>query len=157
MALIIDLPQDDLELALHASTRILVADDPPVVLADVKALIGAAADMRIVGVAADGRTVLTLATTQKPDVIILDISVLGLNGVKVVKRLRAACPASKSLLHILPEEKVYLRQFVELGVVGYLLRSSSAGELIGAIRAVVGGGFFFDPAVVGRRATRETG
>jgi DNA-binding NarL/FixJ family response regulator len=88
------------------------------------------------------RTVLTLATTQKPDVIILDISMLGLNGVKVVERLRAACPASKILLHILPEEKVYLRQLVELGVTGCLLKCSSAAELIGAIRAVARGGFF---------------
>ena len=133
-----------------ASIRILVADDHPAVLAEVKALIGAATDMIIVGETRDGWTALRLATELKPDVIILDISMLGRSRVKVIERLRAACPAFNILLHILPEEKVYLRQLIELGIAGYLLKSSSAHELIGAIRAVAGGGFFFDPAVVGR-------
>lgn len=133
-----------------ASIRILVADDHPAVLAEVKALIGAAADMIVVGETRDGWTAVRLATELKPDVIILDISMLGRSRVKVIERLRAACPAFNILLHILPEEKVYLRQLIELGIAGYLLKSSSAHELIGAIRAVVGGGFFFDPAVVGR-------
>jgi DNA-binding NarL/FixJ family response regulator len=129
------------------SIRILVADDHPAVLAEVKALIGAATDMIVVGETHDGWTAVGLATELKPDVIVLDI---GLSRVKVIERLRAACPASNILLHILPEEKVYLRPLVELGVAGYLLKSSSAHELIGAIRAVTAGGFFFDPAVVGR-------
>jgi DNA-binding NarL/FixJ family response regulator len=101
--------------------------------------------MIIIGETRDGWSALRLATALRPDVIILDISMLGLNRVKLVERLRAACPASKILLHILPKEKVYLRQLVELGVAGYLLKSSSPHELIGAIRAVARGGFFFDP------------
>jgi DNA-binding NarL/FixJ family response regulator len=133
------------------SIRILVADDhAPAVLAEVKALIAAVADMIIVGEARDGRTALRLATELKPDVIILDIAMLGLSRVKVVERLRAAWPASKILLHILSEDKDAVQQLVELGVAGYLLKSSLADELVGAIRAVAEGGFFFDPAVAGR-------
>jgi DNA-binding NarL/FixJ family response regulator len=136
---------------VFASIRILVADDHRrAVLAEVKALIGAATDMIIIGEARDGRTALRIATELRPDVIILDISMLGRSRVKVVERLRAAWPASKILLHILPEDKGALQQLVELGVAGYLLKSSSADELVGAVRAVAGGGFFFDPAVVGR-------
>jgi DNA-binding NarL/FixJ family response regulator len=89
-----------------ASIRILVADDHRrAVLAEVKALIGAASDMIIIGEARDSRTALRLANELKPDVIILDISMLGLSRVKVVERLRAAWPASKILLHILSEDE----------------------------------------------------
>jgi DNA-binding NarL/FixJ family response regulator len=133
--------------ALRASIRILVADDRAAVHAEVNGLIGSATDMIIIGEARDGRAALRLATELKPDVIILDISMLGLSRVKVVGRLRAAWPTPKILLHISPQDKGALRQLVELGVSGYLLKCSSADELVGAIRAVARGGFFFDPAV----------
>ena len=64
--------------------------------------------------------------------------------------MRTAWPAAKILLSLLPKDKGVLRQLVELGVAGYFLRRSIESELIGAIRAVAGGGFFFDPAVAGR-------
>jgi DNA-binding NarL/FixJ family response regulator len=145
------LSRDEPATAVHARICVLVADDhAPAVVAEVKALIAAAADMIIVGEARDGRTALRLATELKPDVIILDISMLGQSRVKIVERLCAAWPASKILLHILPEDKGALRPLVEHGVAGYLLKCSSADELFGAIRAVAGGGLFFDPAVVGR-------
>jgi DNA-binding NarL/FixJ family response regulator len=67
---------------------------------------------------------------------------LGQSRVKVVERLCAAWPASKILLHILPEDKGALRQLVEHGVAGYLLKCSSADELVGAIRAVAGAACF---------------
>jgi DNA-binding NarL/FixJ family response regulator len=144
--LVFPLPRNRRVQALRASTRILVADDRAAVHAEVNWLIGSATDMIIIGDARDGRTALRLATELKPDVIILDISMLGLSRVKVVESLRAALSASKILLHISPEDKSALRQLVELGAAGYLLKCSSADELVGAIRAVAGGGFFFDPA-----------
>jgi DNA-binding NarL/FixJ family response regulator len=151
IVLIFQRPQDDRVPFLHASIRVLVADEhSPAVLAEVKALIGAATDMVIVGEARDSRTALKFATDLKPDVIILDISMLGLRRVKVVEDLRAAWPASKILLHISPQDKAALRHLVELGVAGCLLKCSTANKLVAAIRGVAGGGFFFDPAVAGR-------
>jgi DNA-binding NarL/FixJ family response regulator len=136
--------------ALRASIRILVADDRAAVHAEVNELIRSATDIIVIGKARDGRTALRLATELKPDVIILDISMLGLSRMKVIRSLRAALPASRILLHISPEDQGALRQLVELGVAGYLLKCSSADQLVGAIRAVAGGGLFFDSAVVGR-------
>jgi DNA-binding NarL/FixJ family response regulator len=128
--LIFQLPRDDPARALHPSIRVLaVYDRRRAGLAEVEALIGAAADMIVIGEANDGRTTLRLAAELKPDVIILDNSMLGLRRVKVVECLRAAWPPSKILLHILPEDKGVLRQLVELGVAGYLLKCSSADKL----------------------------
>lgn len=147
IGLIFQRPRNDRASALRASIRVLVVDqDSPAVLAEVKALLGAATDMIVIG-EGDSQTAFGLATKLKPDVTILDISMLGVSSVKVVERLRAACPASKILLHISPEDKGILRQLVELGVAGYLLKCSTPNELIAAIRAVAGDGFFFDPAV----------
>jgi DNA-binding NarL/FixJ family response regulator len=151
IVLIFQRPRDCRVPVLHASIRVLVADEPSAgVLAEVKALIGAATDMMVVGEAHDGRTALILATELKPDVIILDISMLGLRTAEVVEDLRAAWPASKIILHINHDNEGSLRQVVELGVTGCLLKCSTPNKLIAAIRVVVAGGFFFDPSVVKR-------
>jgi CheY-like chemotaxis protein len=78
--LIFERPRDDLPLALHGSIRVLVAyAHSPAVLAEVKGLIAVSTDMIVVGEVHDGPTALSLATELKPDVIILDIPILGLN------------------------------------------------------------------------------
>ncbi|PNG24761.1 response regulator transcription factor [Methylocella silvestris] len=136
--------------AAPISLRVFLADDHPVVLAGVKALIGADPEMTIVGDACDGRSALSLATELKPDIVILDISMPGLNGTKVAELLRAACPQSKILALTVHEDRGYLRQLLELGVAGYVLKRSAAEELIRAIRAVAAGGIYLDPAIAGK-------
>jgi DNA-binding NarL/FixJ family response regulator len=103
----------------------------------------------VVGEARDGRTTVRQATELKPDILILDISMPGLNGVRVVEMLGAACPTCRILILTVHEDRGYVRQLMELGVSGYLLKRSAAEELIRAINAIAVGGIYLDPAVAG--------
>jgi DNA-binding NarL/FixJ family response regulator len=130
--------------------RILMVDDHPVVLAGLKALVGADPACAIVGEARDGRTALRMALELAPDVVLLDISLPEMNGVELAAALRAERPQIQLLVLTVHEERAYLRQLVELGVRGYLLKRSAADELGRAIHAVAAGGLYLDPAIAGK-------
>jgi DNA-binding NarL/FixJ family response regulator len=131
-----------------------LADDHPIVLAGVRSLVTADSYLEIVGEASDGRSTVRLATELKPDIIVLDISMPGLNGVKVAELLRVACPKCKILALTVHEDRGYLRQLLELGIAGYMLKRTAAEELVRAIRAVAAGGLYLDPAVAGKAMGR---
>ena len=130
--------------------RILMVDDHPIVLAGLKALVGADPDFAIVGEARDGRTALRLARQLVPDVVVTDISLPEMNGIELAAALRAERPECRVLVLTVHEERAYLRQLVELGVGGYLLKRSAADELSRAIHAVAAGGMYLDPAIAGK-------
>ena len=130
--------------------RVLMVEDHPAVLAGLKALIGADPEFAIVGEARDGRTALRMATQLAPDVVVLDISLPEMNGVELAAALRAERPEIRVLVLTVHEERAYLRQLVELGVSGYLLKRSAADELPRAIHAVASGGMYLDPAIAGK-------
>jgi len=130
--------------------RIVVADDHPVVLAGVKALIDSSGDMRVIGEAVDGLTAARLAAELQPDVLVLDVSMPGLNGTKVADRMRETAPRTRILVHTVHEDVGYLRQMLELGVNGYILKRSSGDQLVRAIRAVAEGGVYIDPLIAGK-------
>src|SRR5690242_7822126 len=127
-----------------------MVDDHPIVLAGLKALVGAEPDLTIVGEARDGRTALRLAQQLVPDVVVLDISLPEMNGVELAAALRNEVSACRILVLTVHEERAYLRQLLELGVGGYLLKRSAADELPRAIHAVAAGGTYLDPAIAGK-------
>jgi DNA-binding NarL/FixJ family response regulator len=131
------------------AVRILLVDDHPIVLAGVKALVMTDPNVEVVGEAFDGRSGLQLAMEFAPDIVILDISLPDLNGVKVAERLRRDCPRCKILVLTVHEDRGYLRQLLEVGIAGYLLKRSATAELGRAIAAVAAGGLYLDPAVAG--------
>ena len=133
-----------------ATLRVLLADDHPVVLAGIRALVDGDEALEVVGQAADGRMAVRLAAELQPDIAILDISLPGLNGVKVAEILRTTCPDCKILALTVHEDRGYLRQLLELGIAGYMLKRSAAEELVRAIWAVAKGGLYLDPAVAGK-------
>src|ERR1700760_386260 len=130
--------------------RILMADDHPIVLAGLKALVQADPAMQIVGEARDGRTVLKLAAALRPDVIVLDVWMPEMNGMEVARTLLAELPGCRILVLTVHEDRATLRQLLDLGVAGYLVKRSAADELLRAIHAVAGGGKDFDSAIVGK-------
>ncbi len=129
--------------------RILLVDDHPVVLAGVKALVLADSNLEVVGEAVDGAAALRLAKVLEPDIVVLDISLPDMNGVQVARRLREECPKSKILILTVHEDRGYLRQLLEIGISGYLLKRSATNELGRAITSVAAGGLYLDPAVAG--------
>jgi DNA-binding NarL/FixJ family response regulator len=129
--------------------RIIVADDHPLVLAGLRALLNGDPTMRVIGEAVDGQLALRLAIELKPDVIVLDLSMPGMNGVRVAQALRVQLPSCQILVVSVHEDRAYLRRLLEIGVSGYVLKRSTPQELIGAIRAVAAGGKYLDPAIAG--------
>jgi DNA-binding NarL/FixJ family response regulator len=104
--------------------RILMADDHPIVLAGLKALVEADPGLEIVGEARDGRTALRLALSLRPDVIVMDISMPEMNGIEVARALLAEHPDFRVLMLTVHEDRATLRQLLDLGVAGYLVKRS---------------------------------
>jgi DNA-binding NarL/FixJ family response regulator len=129
--------------------RILVADDHHLVLAGLKALVRNDPSIEVIGEAEDGPSALRLAIELKPDVIVLDLSMPGMNGVRVAQALRVQLPACHILVLSVHEDRAYLRRLLEIGVAGYVLKRSAPEELTGAVRAVAAGGTYLDPAIAG--------
>ena len=125
---------------------VLLADDHPVVLAGMKALITAEGDIDVVGEAVDGLAAVDLATHLNPEIAVIDISMPGLAGKALAIRMKEVCPACKLLTLTVHEDHGYLKQMLEAGVSGYLLKRSAAGNLITALRIVDAGGIYIDPA-----------
>lgn len=119
-------------------------------LAGIKALIVAEPGIDVVGEARDGLSALQLATDVQPDIVVLDISMPGLLGTKLAQRLRMACPACKVLALTVHEDRGYLRQLLEAGAVGYVLKRSATEVLIRAIRIVAAGGLYIDPEIASK-------
>ena len=137
-----------------APLRVYLADDHPLVLDGIKALILADAGVELVGEARDGVTALRQATELMPDVAVLDLSMPGVNGIEVARQLLAACPQCRVLILTVHEDGAYLRQLLDLGVAGYVLKRSATDELRRAIHAVAGGGIYLDPAIAARAIGR---
>ena len=130
--------------------RILMADDHPIVLAGLRALVQADPGLRIVGEARDGRTAQSLALSLRPDVVVLDISLPEMNGAEVARALLEEQPDCRILVLTVHEDRATLRQLLHLGVAGYLVKRSAADELLRAIHAVAAGGTYLDPAIAGK-------
>jgi len=130
--------------------RIVLADDHPIVLDGLRNLIRAEPDFELVGEAASGLGALKIIREQRPDVAVLDISMPELNGIVLSRRLAGEMPALRLLILTLHEDRAYLNQALEAGVRGYVLKRSAVENLVQAIRAVLVGGLYIDPAIVGR-------
>jgi len=134
--------------------RVFLADDHPLVLEGIMALIVADAGIELVGEARDGATALRRAIDLRPDVAVLDLSMPGLNGIEVARKLLEAWPQCRVLILTVHEDGAYLRQLLELGVAGYVLKRSATEELRRAIHAVADGGTYLDPAIAARAIGR---
>ncbi len=116
-----------------------VADDHPLILAGVRLLLNDDPEVEIVGEARDGETALQMALELKPAIMVLDLSMPGLNGVEVTRQLRAQSPDGKIVVLTVQEDRSYLRKLIEAGVAGYVLKRSVAEDLRRAIYAVAWG------------------
>jgi DNA-binding NarL/FixJ family response regulator len=131
-------------------TRIVLADDHPIVLDGLRNLVRAEDDFQLVGEAVSGLGALKLIREKRPDVAVLDISMPELNGIMLSRRLAGEMPDLRLLVLTLHEDRAYLNQALEAGVRGYVLKRSAVENLVQAIRAVIVGGLYIDPAIVGR-------
>ena len=133
-----------------STLRVLLADDHVMMREGLKSLVNAQADMEVVGEAGDGRVALSKARELQPDVVVMDISMPELNGIQATGRLKSCCQKSKVLVLTAYDDSGYLRQLLEAGASGYVLKKAAAEELVKAIRVVASGGVYLDPTLAGR-------
>lgn len=142
--------------------RLLLADDHPVVRAGLRMLLSAQPDMEIVGEAVDGAAAVKRAVELRPDVVIMDITMEGINGLAATREIKTRTPETKVLILTMHDDEEYLRQSLEAGATGYVLKQAADTELVVAIRAVQRGEIFLYPSftrvLLGDLArNRETG
>lgn len=127
--------------------EIFLADDHAIVREGLKRLIDAEPDMRVIGEACEGGEALDHILRLRPHVVVLDVSMPGLNGLAVAQRLRTDCPDAKVLVLTVHEDNSYSREMLEAGALGYMLKRAAADELVPAIRTVAAGGMHVDAGV----------
>lgn len=136
-------------------TRIVLGDDDAIVLAGLRMLIGEVDDLEVVGEAMSGPQALDVILATKPAIAIIDISLPQMNGIALARRLTQERPSTGVIVLTPHEDRSYFNQALEAGVRGYVLKKSAAGCLIHAIRGVLVGGLYVDPAIAGRMFDRS--
>jgi two-component system response regulator NreC len=116
--------------------RLLVADDHPVVRAGLRTLLGAQPDMEVVGEVEDGTAAIEQAAKLTPDIVVMDITMGDVNGIQATRQIRQRLPETKVLVLTMHDNEEYLRQMLEAGATGYVLKQAVDSELAVAIRAV---------------------
>jgi DNA-binding NarL/FixJ family response regulator len=112
-----------------------------------KSLVNAQPDMHVVGEADNGGEACRAACELLPDVVVMDVSMPDMSGAEATKRLRRECPQVKVLALTVFEDKSYLRQMLDAGASGYVLKRAVTDELVRAIRTVAAGGSYVEPTL----------
>jgi DNA-binding NarL/FixJ family response regulator len=135
--------------------RVVLADDHTLILEAFKMLL--AGEVEIVGTARDGHELIRVVRDTRPDVVVSDISMPGLNGVDAKTKLAQYLPDVKFIFLTVSEDPETVARSIRAGAHGYLLKSSVSSELLHAIRAVARGEKYFTPAVAGAVASEKAG
>lgn len=126
---------------------VLVADDHTIVRRGLISLLSLADGIEVVGEATDGRAAVERTRELEPDVVLMDISMPGLNGLEATRQIKKESPHCKVLVLSAHDKDDYILQVVRSGANGYLLKNTTAEDLYAAIRSVHAGHAFFSPSV----------
>jgi DNA-binding NarL/FixJ family response regulator len=127
--------------------RVLLADDHMLVREGLRQILGATADIRVEGEAANGDEALALVRANDYDLAVLDMSMPGLSGIELIKRLRLEKPRLRLLVLSMHAEQQYAVRALKAGASGYLTKDSASAQLASVIRKVAGGGVHIGDAV----------
>ena len=142
---------------MMSKLRIVLADDHETVREGLKMIINSQPDMEVVGEAGDGQAAISRARELLPDVLVMDVTMPILNGLKATEKLQEICPQVKVLTLSRHADDGYIQQLLMAGARGYVLKQSAASELLRAIRVVTSGSTFLDPKLVAKVLDNYTG
>ena len=130
--------------------RVLLVDDHGIVREGLRQVLLADGDFDVVGEAANGVQALDIAARERPDVVLLDLTMPGDSGLVVAQKLRQEVPNSRVLILSVHDDAEYVLESVRAGAHGYLRKDTTPADLRAAIRAVHSGDAYFSPAVAKR-------
>ncbi len=134
--------------------RILVVDDHPVVRAGLVLMLGTQADMEVVGEADNGLEAVAQVAAHKPDVVLMDLEMPGLDGVQAIQRIHVQAAGTRVLVLTAYDTDERILQAVRAGARGYLLKGVPRDEIFNAVRVVHSGGSLLQPAVATKLLNR---
>ncbi len=131
---------------MSTETRILLADDHPIVRRGLRSLLEQAG-WTVCAEADDGRSAAKLAREHLPDIVVMDISMPGMNGLDGTTAVRKACPTAQVLILSMYESEQFVREVLAAGARGYVMKSDAPLELVAAVNALRAGKTFFSSSV----------
>ncbi|WP_410605870.1 response regulator [Amycolatopsis sp. lyj-90] len=137
--------------------RVVLADDEAMIRAGVSAILAADAGIEVVAEAEDGRAAVEQVRATRPDVVLLDIRMPVMDGLKAAEEIRRLLPEIGVIMLTTFGEDTYIERALGLGASGFLLKSGDPRELLSGIRAVAGGAAFLSPKVAQRVIARFSG
>ena len=129
------------------AVRVVLADDHTLVRAGVRKILEAEPGFEVVAEVADGEAALAAVARTRPDVLVLDLSMPGMDGLEVLRRTRERHPELRVLVLTMHAEAEYASRAVESGADGYLLKDSAVHDLVAGLEAVAAGKAYYSPAV----------
>ncbi len=125
--------------------KIVLADDHTVVRKGIRDFLSTESDFDIVGEAGDGLETVNLVTNLKPDILVLDIVMPGINGLEVTRQLHNRNSETRVVILSLQDNEAYITAALISGASGYVFKESTSKELVKAIRAVLAGDCYISP------------
>jgi len=130
-----------------SKAKVLLVDDHVVVRQGLKALLTDEPDLEVVGEASNGREAMESLEKLGPDVLLMDISMPGLNGIEATRQIKQRYPQVKVVILSMHANEEYVFQVLQAGAAGYVLKQSDSLEVLTAIRAAFAGGSFLSPPI----------
>lgn len=127
--------------------RLLLVDDHEVVRTGLRSFLESQEGMQVVAEAGSGVEAIAQALRECPDVVVMDITMPGMDGLEATRRLKQTCPQVNVLALTVHEDKQYLFEMMAAGASGYLTKQSAAEDLVAAIHAVAGGNVYLQPSL----------
>jgi DNA-binding NarL/FixJ family response regulator len=132
---------------MEKKITVLLVDDHSLVRRGFRRMLDDEADMEVIGEAGDGEQAISLAKELRPQVVVMDCALPGMNGLQATRQIIEDAPGANILMLSMHSESTWVRQAIEAGAKGYMLKNAMDLELGAAIRKVAAGGTVFDPQV----------
>src|SRR6266516_6573597 len=130
-----------------STIRVLLADDHDILRQGLKLLLGLQSEIEIVGEARTGLEAVEMAHELKPDVVVMDITMAGMDGLEACQRIRSQIPETQVLMLTMHESEEYFLQALRMGAAGYLVKKAAPSDLQMAINSIAQGGAFLYPGL----------
>ena len=134
--------------------KVLICDDQATIRDGLEMLLALEKDIQVVGKAQDGWEAVELARLKKPDLVLMDLKMTGMNGIEATRQIRTEHPGVKVLVLTTYDDDEWVFDAVRAGAAGYLLKDTPREELVKAVKETVLGKSFVDPAVAGKLLSR---
>ncbi len=133
----------------HGLISLVLVDDHPMVRTGIATLLGSTPDIRVVGLAGDGEQAVAEVAVQAPDVVLMDLSMPGVDGVEATRRIHESHPEVKVVVLTSFSDRARVGDALAAGAVGYLLKDCEPTDLLAAVRSAAAGHVPLDPRVAG--------